>query len=68
MTLDSGDVLVVHFGMSGQFHRGTGRVSMPPHTHVVLTFQQRGDLRYVDRERREVRTVPTTSKVRSWHS
>ncbi|MGZ8602158.1 MAG: Fpg/Nei family DNA glycosylase, partial [Actinomycetota bacterium] len=48
MTLDSGDVLIVHFGMSGQFHRGTGRVAMPPHTHVVLTFQQRGDLRYVD--------------------
>ena len=48
MTLDSGEVLVVHFGMSGQFHRGTGRVAMPPHTHVVFTFQQRGDLRYVD--------------------
>ncbi len=48
MTLDSGDVLVTHFGMSGQFQRGTGRVAMPPHTHVVLTFQQRGDLRYVD--------------------
>ena len=48
ITLDSSDVLVVHFGMSGQFHRGTGRVAMPPHTHVVLTFQQRGDLRYVD--------------------
>ena len=24
------------------------RVAMPPHTHVVLTFQQGGDLRYVD--------------------
>jgi len=48
MTLDSADVLVTHFGMSGQFHRGTGRVALPPHTHVVLTFQQRGDLRYVD--------------------
>ena len=48
MTLDSGDVLVVHFGMSGQFQRGTGRVALPPHTHVVLTFQQRGDLRFVD--------------------
>lgn len=48
MTLDSGDVLVVHFGMSGQFHRGTGRVPLAPHTHVVLTFQQGGDLRYVD--------------------
>jgi formamidopyrimidine-DNA glycosylase len=48
MTLDSGDVLVVHFGMSGQFQRGTGRVAMPAHTHVVFTFQQRGDLRYID--------------------
>ena len=48
VTLDSGDVLVVHFGMSGQFQRGTGRVAMPPHTHVVLTFQQGGDLRFID--------------------
>jgi formamidopyrimidine-DNA glycosylase len=48
VTLDSGDVLVVHFGMSGQFHRGTGRVALPAHTHVVLTFQQGGDLRFVD--------------------
>ena len=48
MPLDSGDVLVTHFGMSGQFQRGTGRVAMPPHTHVVLTFQQGGDLRYID--------------------
>ena len=46
--LDSGDVLVTHFGMSGQFQRGTGRVAMPAHTHVVLTFQQGGDLRYID--------------------
>jgi formamidopyrimidine-DNA glycosylase len=48
ITLDNGDVLVVHFGMSGQFQRGTGRVPLPPHTHVVLTFQQGGDLRFVD--------------------
>jgi formamidopyrimidine-DNA glycosylase len=48
ITLDSGDVLVAHFGMSGQFQRGTGRVALPPHTHVVLTFQQGGDLRFVD--------------------
>lgn len=48
MTLDAGDVLVVHFGMSGQLQRGTGRVPLPPHTHVVLTFQQGGDLRFVD--------------------
>jgi len=46
--LDSGDILVVHFGMSGQLQRGTGRVPMAPHTHVVITFQQGGDLRFVD--------------------
>jgi len=48
MTLDSGDVLVTHFGMSGQFQRGNGRVALAPHTHVVLTFQQGGDLRFID--------------------
>src|ERR671923_2383476 len=46
--LDSGDALVTHFGMSGQFHRGNGRVPLEAHTHVVLTFQQGGDLRFVD--------------------
>ncbi len=46
--LDSGEVLVTHFGMSGQFQRGNGRVPVEPHTHVVLTFQQGGDLRFVD--------------------
>jgi formamidopyrimidine-DNA glycosylase len=48
MQLDSGDVLVVHFGMSGQFIRGTKRTPLPPHTHVIATFQQGGDLRFVD--------------------
>jgi formamidopyrimidine-DNA glycosylase len=46
--LDNADVLVVHFGMSGQFVRGNKRVPLPPHTHVVMTFQQGGDLRFVD--------------------
>jgi formamidopyrimidine-DNA glycosylase len=46
--LDSNDVLVTHFGMSGQFQRGNGRVVIEPHTHVVITFQQGGDLRFVD--------------------
>ena len=46
--LDSGDVLVTHFGMSGQFQRGNGRIVIEPHTHVVLTFQQGGDLRFID--------------------
>src|SRR6266542_3133563 len=46
--LDDGDVLVVHFGMSGQVLRGTKRQSLPPHTHVVIEFHQGGDLRYID--------------------
>lgn len=46
--LDDGDVLVVHFGMSGQLLRGTKRQSLPQHTHVVIGFQQGGDLRFVD--------------------
>jgi formamidopyrimidine-DNA glycosylase len=46
--MDNGDVLVVHFGMSGQFLRGNKRQALPPHTHVVIDFQQGGDLRYVD--------------------
>jgi formamidopyrimidine-DNA glycosylase len=46
--LDDGDVLVVHFGMSGQFLRGTKRQALPAHTHVVIEFQQGGDLRFVD--------------------
>src|SRR5207249_1225143 len=34
--LDQGEVLVVHFGMSGQFLRGTKRQALSPHTHVVI--------------------------------
>jgi formamidopyrimidine-DNA glycosylase len=48
MYLDGGDAVVTHFGMSGQFQRGTGRTALLPHTHVVLTFQQGGDLRFID--------------------
>ncbi len=46
--LDDGHVLVAHFGMSGRFLRGTKRNPLPEHTHVVMTFQQGGDLRFVD--------------------
>jgi len=48
MHLDDGEVLVVHFGMSGQFLRGTKRQALPTHTHVVMEFTQGGDLRYID--------------------
>jgi len=44
-----GDVLVVHLGMSGQLLRAKGpKDPMQKHTHVVLTFTQGGQLRYVD--------------------
>jgi len=46
--LDSEDVLVVHFGMSGQLLRGNKRTAPPQHTHVVVTFATGGDLRFVD--------------------
>jgi formamidopyrimidine-DNA glycosylase len=49
MRLDSGDVLVAHLGMSGQLLRAKNTREKPPkHTHVVVTFTQGGQLRYVD--------------------
>jgi formamidopyrimidine-DNA glycosylase len=48
MHMDNGHVMIVHFGMSGQFVRGTKRLPLAQHTHVVFTFAQGGDLRYVD--------------------
>src|SRR4029077_12282776 len=47
--LDGDDVLVVHLGMSGQLLRAKGpKEPLQKHTHVVLTFTQGGQLRYVD--------------------
>jgi formamidopyrimidine-DNA glycosylase len=49
ITLDSGDTLVVHLGMSGQLLRVKSvKEPKPKHTHVVITFTQGGELRYVD--------------------
>jgi formamidopyrimidine-DNA glycosylase len=48
LTLESGEVLVAHFGMSGRFQRGNGRLAVAPHTHVVMTFTKGGDLRFID--------------------
>ena len=43
MTLDSGDTLVVHLGMSGQLLRVKSvKDPKPKHTHVVITFTQGG--------------------------
>jgi formamidopyrimidine-DNA glycosylase len=47
--LDGGDVLVIHLGMSGQLIRAKGtREALTKHTHVVITFTQGGQLRFVD--------------------
>jgi formamidopyrimidine-DNA glycosylase len=46
--LDDGNVLVVHFGMSGRFLRGNKRLALDNHSHVIVTFQTGGDLRFVD--------------------
>jgi formamidopyrimidine-DNA glycosylase len=47
--LDGGEVLVIHLGMSGQLLRTKGgRTATTKHTHVVITFTQGGQLRFVD--------------------
>jgi formamidopyrimidine-DNA glycosylase len=47
--LDGDDVLVVHLGMSGQLLRAKGpKDPVDKHTHVIITFTQGGQLRFVD--------------------
>jgi formamidopyrimidine-DNA glycosylase len=49
LALDNGDTLVVHLGMSGQLLRvKSAKEPKKKHTHVVITFTQGGELRYVD--------------------
>ena len=48
LSLDSGDVLVMHLGMSGRVERATGRKALEKHTHAVIKFQVGGELRFVD--------------------
>ncbi len=49
LLLDIGDdVLVVHLGMSGQLLKAAPKDATVKHTHVVITFTQGGQLRYVD--------------------
>jgi formamidopyrimidine-DNA glycosylase len=48
LALDSGDVLVVHLRMSGQLLRAQPKEPNAKHTHVVITFTQGGQLRFVD--------------------
>ena len=49
MALEDADVLVVHLGMSGQLLRAKGpKEPLERHTHVIITFTQGGQLRFVD--------------------
>jgi formamidopyrimidine-DNA glycosylase len=48
LRLDSGDLLVVHLGMSGQLLRTQNKDPVAKHTHVVITFTQGGQLRFLD--------------------
>ena len=49
LRLEGGDLLVVHLGMSGQLLRTKGgKDPVDKHTHVVITFTQGGQLRFVD--------------------
>lgn len=47
-TLESGDLLVIHLGMSGQLLRTANKDAVVKHTHVVITFTQHGQLRFLD--------------------
>ena len=48
LSLDTGAVLVVHLGMSGQLRRNVAKDATETHTRVVLTFTQKGQLRFID--------------------
>ncbi len=48
LPLDSGEVLVAHLRMSGQLRRAVPKDPLEKHTHVVITFTQGGQLRFVD--------------------
>ena len=48
LKLDTGDLLVCHLGMSGQLRRTQNKEPMADHTHVVITFTQAGQLRFLD--------------------
>jgi formamidopyrimidine-DNA glycosylase len=48
LTLDTKEWLVVHLRMSGQLLLAAAKDPKPKHTHVVITFQQGGQLRFVD--------------------
>jgi formamidopyrimidine-DNA glycosylase len=48
LKLDTGELLIVHLRMSGQLLRAQAKEPLPKHTHVVFTFTQGPQLRFVD--------------------
>ncbi len=48
LKLDTGELLVFHLRMSGQLLRAQAKDDVVKHTHVVITFTQGGQLRFVD--------------------
>ena len=48
LSLDTGSVLVIHLGMSGQLRRNAAKDATENHTRVVVTFTQKGQLRFID--------------------
>ena len=48
LKLDSGDILVVHLGMSGQLLLADPEAPKDRHTHVVMGFNDGPELRFVD--------------------
>jgi formamidopyrimidine-DNA glycosylase len=48
LKLDTGDILVIHLRMSGQLLRAQAKDAVLKHTHMVMTFTQGGQLRFVD--------------------
>lgn len=48
LKLDTGETLVIHLRMSGQLRRQPSKEPVVKHTHVIITFTQGGQLRFVD--------------------
>ena len=48
MELDTGDLLVIHLRMSGQLLKTSPKEPLAKHTHMVISFTQGGQLRFVD--------------------
>jgi len=48
LELDSADLLVIHLRMSGQLLKLQPKDAAIKHTHVVITFTQGGQLRFID--------------------